>query len=304
MKELSAAKSVAIARMYFAGYTYDEIAVKHNVSKGTVFNVVTDLKGGLFPEAASLGEEIDLLREAAIDLKNAKLTPVKAVVGLSLLSTLTALNIEPSELNKFQSVIKAVAAPGTDISAFTKAAQALHEMQEITGLSVPELEAKVANLKDEVTKLEPLAKDLQSKTKELAQTQDALTKLTVKTQHAQTLYDQLQKDIETSLVAKAKIATSTVELEERAHQADLQLTQGRQDLKKLAVLGFTPEGLGEFTQHLKEVAARHKIKPADLSDRLFDELKALDKIMGNRVGPPKEGRRISFCRTSYLRTDG
>jgi len=280
MKELSTAKILSIARMYFTGYTYDEIAVKNNVSKGTVFNVVADLKGGLFPETASLGEEIDLLREAAIDLKNAKLTPVKAIVGLSLVATLNELDLEPSELNKFQSVIKAIAAPGADIPAFTKAAQTLHEMQKTTGLKAPELEAKVANLKDEVTKLEPMAKDLLSKKKELAQIQDGLTKLTVKTQQAQTLYDQLQKDIGVSQVNKAKIAASTTEIEERAYKADQQLTEARQDLKKLAALGFTPESLGEFTQHVKEVAVHHKIKPGDLIGRLFDELKGLHKLMG------------------------
>jgi uncharacterized protein YoxC len=279
MKELSAAKAASVLRMYFAGFSYEEIAVKNNVSKGTVFNVVADLKGGLFPEAANLAEDIDLLREAAIDLKNAKLTPVKVVVGISLLSTLASLNIEPSELSKFQSVIKGVAAPGTDTSAFAKATLALHDMQTNTGLSAPELEAKVTNLQSEVTKLEPLVKDLQAKKKALDQTQGALTKLTVSTQQTQAHFDQLQKDIEKSQGSHAKIISSTVGLEERAHQADLQLTEARQDIKKLATLGFTPEALGEFTQHVKEVAVHHKIKPSDLRDRLFNELKALDELM-------------------------
>jgi len=53
MKELSATKVVSILRMYFAGFSYEEIAVKNNVSKGTVFNVVADLKSGVFPEAAN-----------------------------------------------------------------------------------------------------------------------------------------------------------------------------------------------------------------------------------------------------------
>lgn len=280
MKELSATKAASILRMYFAGFSYEEIAVKNNVSKGTVFNVIADLKNGLFPEAANLAEDIELLREAAIDLKNAKLTPVKVVVGISLLSTLASLNIEPSDLGKFQSVIKSVAAPGTDTSAFAKATLALHEIQTSTGLSVPEIEAKVANLQSEVTKLEPLVKELQTKKKMLDQTQDALNTLTVSKQKAQTHFDHLQKEIEMSQVNQAKIISSTTELEERAYQADLKLTEARQDLKKLAVLGFTPEGLGEFAQHVKEVVVHHKITPAELKDRLFDELKALGKLMG------------------------
>ncbi|MDV2988837.1 MAG: hypothetical protein P3T54_01570 [Dehalogenimonas sp.] len=293
MKELSATKVVSVLRMYFAGFSYEEIAVKNNVSKGTVFNVVADLKSGLFPEAANLSEDIDLLREAAIDLKNAKLTPVKVVVGISLLSTLASLNIEPSELGKFQSVIKGVAAPGTDTSAFAKATLALHDMQASTGLSVPEVEAKVANLQSEVTKLEPLVKELQTKKKMLDQTQDALNTLTVSKQQAQIHFDQLQKDIEKSHVNQAKIISSTTELEKRAHLADLQLTEARQDIKKLAIMGFTLEGLGDFTQHVKEVAFHHKIKPSDLKDRLFNELKAMDKLMGIESACQKKAAELA-----------
>lgn len=280
MKELSATKASSVLRMYFAGFSYEEIAVKNNVSKGTVFNVVADLKSGLFPEAANLAEDIDLLREAATDLKNAKLTPVKVIVGISLLSTLANLNIDPSELSKFQSVIKAVAAPGTDTSAYTKAMVALHEMQMSTGLTASQIETKIVNLQNEISKLEPVIKDLQTKKKALDQAQDALNVLTVDVQQAKTHLDQLQKEVEKSQVNKTKIISITTELEERAHKADLQMVAARQDLKMLAALGFTPEALGELTQNVKEVAIHHKGKPADLKDRLFDELKVLDKLMG------------------------
>ena len=48
---------------------------KHGVSKGTVANVVAELKAGRFPEAADVGEHIELLRELSLDLKRSKLTP-------------------------------------------------------------------------------------------------------------------------------------------------------------------------------------------------------------------------------------
>ena len=185
MLELSGTKKTAIASMYFRGSCYDEIATKNNVSKASVANIVSDIKAGLFPEAAGLGEEIDLLREAATDLKQARLTPVQAIVGLSLLSTLNKLNIEPSELDKFQSLIKTFAAPGTDVPALVKAALALDEVQKTTGLSVPELEAKAASLREEVAKLGPLANEFKNKKKELAQTQDTLEKVTAEVQESQ-----------------------------------------------------------------------------------------------------------------------
>ena len=63
MEKLSTKKRLNIARQYLSGLSYDEIAAKSSVSKGTVANVVAELKGGGFPEATDAAEHIDLLRE-------------------------------------------------------------------------------------------------------------------------------------------------------------------------------------------------------------------------------------------------
>ena len=46
MQKLSLRKQLAIVRLYLGGLSYDEIATKAAVSKGTVANVVADLKAG------------------------------------------------------------------------------------------------------------------------------------------------------------------------------------------------------------------------------------------------------------------
>ena len=54
MDRLSPKKKVAVVRDYLSGLSYDEIAAKHGVSKGTVSNVVADLKAGRFPEVGDV----------------------------------------------------------------------------------------------------------------------------------------------------------------------------------------------------------------------------------------------------------
>ena len=76
MEKLSAQRKLAVVRQYLSGQSYDEIAARSGVSKGTVANVVTELKARKFPEAANVAEHIELLRELSIDLKRSKLTPV------------------------------------------------------------------------------------------------------------------------------------------------------------------------------------------------------------------------------------
>ena len=46
MQKLSLKKQLTIVRLYLAGLSYDEIAARCGVSKGTVANVIADLKAG------------------------------------------------------------------------------------------------------------------------------------------------------------------------------------------------------------------------------------------------------------------
>ncbi len=67
MDKLSTKKRLNIVTQYLSGLHYDEVADKSGVSKGTVANVVADLRAGRFPEAANGAEHIDLLLELSRD---------------------------------------------------------------------------------------------------------------------------------------------------------------------------------------------------------------------------------------------
>ena len=58
MSELATNKKMKAIILYLQGYSYDEIVKKTGVSKGTVFNIISDLKAGLFPEISTIPEEI------------------------------------------------------------------------------------------------------------------------------------------------------------------------------------------------------------------------------------------------------
>jgi len=46
MEKLSLRKQLTIIRLYLSGYSFDEIAAQAGVSKGSVANVIADLKAG------------------------------------------------------------------------------------------------------------------------------------------------------------------------------------------------------------------------------------------------------------------
>ena len=49
MEKLTAKKRLTVVKQYLSGLSYNEIAAKTGTSKGTVANVVTELKAGAFP---------------------------------------------------------------------------------------------------------------------------------------------------------------------------------------------------------------------------------------------------------------
>ena len=98
MEKLSLKKKLLIIRLYLEGLSYDEIAAKVGVGKGTVSGVISELKAGRFPEFGDLSEQLELLRELTIDLRRSRLTPVQAAVGVAVLTRLNELQVEPGEI--------------------------------------------------------------------------------------------------------------------------------------------------------------------------------------------------------------
>ena len=80
MEKISLKKKLLIIRLYIEGLSYGEIAAKANVSKGTVANIIADLKAGLFPEISSIPEEIEQLRDLSIDIKRSGISPIQASI--------------------------------------------------------------------------------------------------------------------------------------------------------------------------------------------------------------------------------
>ncbi len=71
-RELSGRQKLEIIRLFFRGEGYAEIAQQTDTSKGSVHNVVNELREGRFTDIAR-PDEIDLLRDLAVSLKKAGL---------------------------------------------------------------------------------------------------------------------------------------------------------------------------------------------------------------------------------------
>jgi predicted nucleic acid-binding Zn-ribbon protein len=280
MQQLSLRKRLAVIRLFLDGLSYDEMATRTGVSKGAVANIVADLRTGRILDVQGPADQLDLLRELAVDLRRLKLTPSQAVVGVAALSHLQELEIEPADIQSWAAVYRDLAASESDRQAFVKAALYVEQLRQSTGLTPEDLEAKAHSLQQEVAHLEPLAQEVREYEQQLPELRNQRQTLADEISQLEKRNDQLLKGVAQKDTREAELSHRTQKLEQKAQEADERLAAARKDLKELAGLGLSLDDLPGFVHRLSAIAQRHGMNHGALRDRLLQELETLDAVVG------------------------
>ena len=280
MQEVSITKRMKVIKLYLQGYSYKEIAKKVGVSKGTVANIVADLKAGEYPDVSTVPEEIEQLRDLATSIRRTNISPVQANIGLSVIERLDSLGIEPSEIEKLFNLMQAFSPTDKDLAAMAKSILTIEDVKETTGMTLKELEDKVIKLRQEAEKLTPLSEQIKTRRQELKELTGKHESLTYKVKDLRKQEAAISDYVNKLEAREVRLRNHTAELEERAYAADKQLIDARKDLKVLDKIGISVEELNRFTTKLKGISAYHDIKPQALGNRLLKDLKSLDKGLG------------------------
>jgi transposase len=276
MERLTAKKRLAVVRLYFSGLSYDEIAAKCGVSKGTVANVVAELKAGTVPEAADVTEQIELLRELSIDLKQSKLTPGQCAVGLILLTRISECGLDPADIDRWPMILKAVRNED-DAKEFVRLIYSIQEVQERSGVGIEALDKKVHELEKKAADLEPVSDKLKDSKKELAdltKRQDELASSVAILEQKEEMLTRRVKELEKR---EENLSRRIADMEPKAEKAQSTISAMKREMQKLEDLGLSLKGLAEFNEKLQQIAEHHIIKPSELRGRLLQELQHLDK---------------------------
>ena len=279
MERLSARKKAAIVRQYLSGLSYDEIAAKSGVSKGTVANVIADLKAGRFPEAADVGEHVELLRELSLDLKRSKLTPEQCTTGLIVLTRINECGLDPADIGRWPLILKSA---GTEDGAqeLVRLVYSIQEVQSRTGLSLEDLDDKVHELERKAADLEPMSKqheDYRKQLAELTKQREELASVVASLNEKYKLLSPRVKDLEKR---EQYLSRQTKDMEPRAEKAEATLATLSKERQRLLDIGLSLETLAEFNQRVQSIAQHNRIAPAELRGRLLQELGKLDQGLG------------------------
>jgi predicted nucleic acid-binding Zn-ribbon protein len=276
MERLTAKKKLAVVKLYFSGLSYDEIAVRSGVSKGTVANVVTELKAGIVPEAADVGEHIELLRELSFDLKRSKLTPGQCAMGLILLTRISECGLDPADIDHWPMILKSVRTED-DAKEFVQLVYSIQQVQQRSGLSLEALDNKVRELERKAADLEPISdkvKDCKKQLTELTRQREELARSVAILEQKHELLSPRVKEMEKS---EETLSRRIADVEPKAQKAETTLSALKGELQKLKDIGFSLKELAEFNEKLQVIVQHHAIEPAELRSRLLHELETLDK---------------------------
>ena len=130
MPELSAQKKMNVVQLYLEGNSHDEIAAQAGVAKGSVSNIIGEFKAGKIIELDDPIEQVNLLRDLAVELKRRGADVASAVMGQSCMQQVLTLGVEPSELAGFVSMCRGQADIVEGINPNELAAEAL----DVSGL--------------------------------------------------------------------------------------------------------------------------------------------------------------------------
>jgi predicted nucleic acid-binding Zn-ribbon protein/predicted DNA-binding protein YlxM (UPF0122 family) len=290
VEKLSLRKQLTIVRLYLNGFSYHEIATRSGVSKGTVANVVADVKAGRILDAQEPAEQLELLRELAIDLRRLRLTPSQAIAGLTVVSRLQELGVEPADIERWAAMCCQIAADQCEVPVFVRAALALEEVRERTGLSLEALDKKGRTLEEEVARLELKARELKECQRELEKLGKRRQSLADEVGQLEERYEPLSRSVTQKERREEELSHRVQELEQRAQGADERLAAARRELEALAGLGLSLDDLPGFVQRLSSVAQRYGVEPEGLLDRLMSELEELEAGLGleSRLEPKRE----------------
>lgn len=279
MERLSARKKLGIVRQYLSGSSYDEIAAKSGVSKGTVANVVAELKAGRFPEAADIVEQIEVLRELSFDLKRSKLTPEQCVTGLAVLSRINECGLTPADINRWPLILK-LAGSEDEAQEFVRLVYSIQEVQKKTGLGLEDLDDKMHELERKAADLEPMSKQREDYRKQLAELTRQRENLAGVVANLEEKYKLLNPRVKDMEKRERDLSRRIKDMEPRAEKAETTLATLSKERQRLQDIGLSPEALAEFSDRVQSIAQRHNIGPAELRDRLLQELEKLDQAVG------------------------
>lgn len=180
MKRIDQVKRDEVIRLFFYGYSYDEIMGRLDIGKGSVVNIIEEFRDGTLPVPPDLMTYIDELRYIAVDLKRLHTSPKEMGSNFRIHSKLLEMKVSDRDIESCLDICQSIANPDTTREQLVGTALEVARITKEKGISYNELlqdyDLKLKQLQDIEDKKEEIKLILQLKEEELGELQSEIEK--------------------------------------------------------------------------------------------------------------------------------
>lgn len=152
MKEISLNMKFKVIKLFFAGLSYDEIAMQVGIAKGSVVNIIDQFREGKLPVPPGMTGYIDELRKLTVDMKKQSTTVSHLKGYIKLYAKITEMGVETDHVGQWLDICQEIATPTVSNNEFMSAALQLAELNVNTGQDynsiITQYKANYQSLKD------------------------------------------------------------------------------------------------------------------------------------------------------------
>ena len=276
---------------YFDGLPYSEIVRRVNLSKGSVVGIIADLKAGRASGHQDPTDQVELLREVAVDLRRRGFSISDVLVGLSCFKGLRSQGVEPASVKPMLEVYQNLTPEGWGTDQFARAAIKLRDVMDWADKDPEELMEWVAGLETKANELPALAgeyDELKCKWNSLVvrydqyeeegeatkeQLAEQIEELRKRLSWLQTRVAEMEKTLDT-IGRKYLNKIAAVEAQEQ------RMINAQEAIARLDRLGLPTEKLPEISSRLEVCAKRHGVDCDRVLEWLFTWLEGISSLMG------------------------
>ncbi len=215
MPELNFRKRLRIVELLLEGHSYETISERVGVSKGTIANVMNELRDGQLPAVRGIEEVVDILRELSVQIRRSGLSIPQAALGLTAIRSLAAVGVAPQDISRMVALCRSMTPEGRDARQFADAAVALLEAKERTGKGIQELEGWVEGLQEKADALMTQNQELEPLTQQVGALRNERDSLVRENAELNTKTEQERRHAEKAIAA----------LEEKQQRLESQVQQ-------------------------------------------------------------------------------
>jgi len=282
MRELAAQQKSMVIKLFLEGCSYDEIATKLGIAKGSIANIIEDIRTGSLPLSIAIAGYVDDLRKIAVDMRKNNTNVSELIPCLMIHNKLKSMRISNHQIDSWIDICQQIAGEDVPSRQFAKAALELARLTSKTGMSYESIIADYAEKSEVLKSTQVKIANYKKRVKELRRN------LTKQRKHNDKCIRSLEKELAVAKEDHNK-SKERMRADLDKHMAQNKLSWEKVDTviailnKKLAEAGLTQKQIEELSKeiavsgYLSVTISQQEARSMKLSSELVNLSEKIDQ---------------------------